>query len=152
MKSTLQQAQADLESQVEEILNQPGVHPDCWLARCLASVRRYRQELESVRAKGTEGRNLRLATKHVDQFERILRNTLEETKEDLQFFRDNAEELKEAISAGEEYCLTDWGGGWEWKVRVIKVGDRLVQIHDAGFSLYRGQNGKALVTRSFGVG
>lgn len=152
MKITLQQAQADLEAQAEEILNQPGVHPDCWLARCLASVRRYRQELESVRAKGAEGRELRLATKHVGQFEGVLRNILEETKEDLQFFRDNAEELEEAISAGEEYYLTDWGGGWEWKALVIKVGDRLVQVHNTGFSLYCGQNGKALVTRSFGVG
>lgn len=150
MKSTLQQAQADLESQAEEILNQPGVHPDCWLSRHLASVRGYRQEVE--RLQGSGGRDIQLATKHVAQFEGVLRDSLKETKGDLQFFRDNAVALMEAISAGEEYSLTDWGGGWEWKVRVIKVGDRLVQVHDTGFSLYRGQNGKALVTRSFGVG
>lgn len=149
MTTTPQQVQEALEAQAEEILAQQGVHPDCWLARCLASVRRYRQELESVRAKGTEGRELRLAVSHVGQFEGVLRNILKETKGDLQFFRDNAVALMEAISAGEEYSLTDWGGGWEWRSCVVNVNGTLVQVHNTGFSLYCGQNGKALVTPEF---
>ena len=149
MTTTPKPVQDDLEALAQGILAQKGVHATCVLARYLPSVRSYRAELERVRAKGSDESILRLAASHVGQFQGLLRESLRTTEKDLQFFRDNAVALSEAIFAGKDYSFTDWNNGWEWNPHVVDVGGTLVEVHHEGFGSYRGQNGRPLVTPEF---
>jgi hypothetical protein len=149
MTATNETMTINLDLEAQDFLRIEGIHSNCWVASLLNSVRWYRQEVDQLQSHGAEGRSLRLAVKHVGQFENLLLKEIKESREDLQFFRDNASALSEAITAGKDYSFTDWGGGWEWKARVVEVNGVRVQIHDTGFSLYRGQNGKSLIKKDF---
>jgi hypothetical protein len=135
----------DLETKAEEFLGIQGVHQGCFVRRLLNTLIYERTLAAEYKAQG-ESRNYRLAVKHLNQMENLLLKEIKESLDHLEFFRTHASE----ILGSEVFTHLDWGGGWEWKVQVIRVDGTLVKVGDGGgFAIYQGQNTKPLVTKDF---
>jgi len=56
------------------------------------------------------------------------------------------EEIQKAIIDGKTYHFDDWGEGWEWRVRAVKVNGLAIHLMGNGACVYKGQHDRPVIT------
>lgn len=133
-----------LEEKVNAFMNQPLVHPKCVINSWFKSAIMYKNDMATDQSE----RNKLLSTKHFQQFTNLVAVEIPHFQSEYDWLIENLPAIEQAILDGEMYTKLDWGNGWQWEYKAVKVNGKEVQLTYGGYCIYNGQNGKPVIKAS----